>query len=236
MGHVRRASLRGLRHGGPEDPGRRRRHRLWHDQRPADVRLQPGLHGVRRRALRGARREDLQDHGSRDEGRRAGDRSQRLRRRAHPGRRRLARRLRRRVPAQRRRLGRDSADLGDHGPVRRRRRVLAGDDRFHRHGEGQLVHVRHRTGSAEDGDERGGDRRGARRRDQPLDALGCRRPRVRKRRRGARDGAPPRQLPAAEQPRAPAGAPDDRQRRIGSTPRSTRSCRAIRTRPTTSRS
>ena len=38
-------------------------------------------------------REDLQGHGPGDEGRRAGDRPQRLGRRAHPGRRRLARRL-----------------------------------------------------------------------------------------------------------------------------------------------
>ena len=32
-------------------PGRRRRHRLRHDQRPAGVRVQPGLHRVRRLAL-----------------------------------------------------------------------------------------------------------------------------------------------------------------------------------------
>ena len=41
--------------------------------------------------------------------------TQRLGRRAHPGRGRLAGRLRRRVPAQRPRLGRGSADLPDHG-------------------------------------------------------------------------------------------------------------------------
>ena len=49
---------------------------------------------------RGARREDLQDHGPGDEGRRADRRPQRFRRRAHPGRRRVARRLRRHLPAQ----------------------------------------------------------------------------------------------------------------------------------------
>ncbi len=54
-----------------------------------------------------------------------GHRPQRLGRRAHPGGRRLARRLRRGVPAQRAGLGRGPADLGDHGPVRRRRRLFA---------------------------------------------------------------------------------------------------------------
>ncbi len=85
---------------------------------------------------RGPRREDLQDHGPGDEGRRAGDRPERLGRRAHPGRRGLARRLRRGVPAQRAGLGRDAADLADHGPLRRRRGLFAGHDRFHLHGEG----------------------------------------------------------------------------------------------------
>ena len=36
---------------GQQDPGRRRGHRLRHDQRPPGVRLQPGLHRLRRRAL-----------------------------------------------------------------------------------------------------------------------------------------------------------------------------------------
>ena len=141
-----------FRHGRAEDPGRRRRHRLRHDQRPAGLRLQPGFHGVRRLALRGACREDLQDHGPGDEGRRAGHRPQRFRRRAHPGRRRLARRLCRGVPAQRAGLGRRAADLADHGAVRRRRGLFAGDDRLHLHGEGQLLHVRDRPRRGEDGD------------------------------------------------------------------------------------
>ena len=57
------------------------------DRRPAGLRLQPGLHGLRRLAVRGVRREDLQGHGPRDEGRRADHRPQRFRRRANPGRR-----------------------------------------------------------------------------------------------------------------------------------------------------
>ncbi len=233
MGHVRRAPLHRLRHGRPEGPGRRRRHRLRHDQRSARVRLQPGLHGLRRRAVGGARREDLQDHGPRGQGRGAGDRPQRLGRCTHPGGRGLARRLRRRVPAQRDRVGRDPADFGDHGPVRGRRRVFTGNDGLHRHGEGQLVHVRHRAGGGEDGHARGSHRRGTGRRRQPFDEVRGGRPCVRERRRGAGDGAAADQLPAAEQPREAAGAADDRHRRAGSTSRSTRWCRTTRTRPTT---
>ncbi len=125
VGHVRRAPLRRLRHGGQQDPGRRRGHRLRHDQRPPGVRLQPGLHRLRRRAVRGACREDLQGDGPGHEGRRAGDRPERLGRRAHPGGRGLARRLCRGVPAQRDGLGRGAADQHDHGALRRRRGVLA---------------------------------------------------------------------------------------------------------------
>jgi hypothetical protein len=125
VGHVRRAPLRRLRHAGQQDPRRRRGHRLRHDQRPPGVRVQPGLHRVRRRAERSPCREDLQGHGPGHEGRRAGDRPERLGRRAHPGRRGLARRLCRRVPAQRDGQRRDPADQHDHGPLRRRRGVFA---------------------------------------------------------------------------------------------------------------
>ena len=45
---------------------------------------------------------------------------------------RLARRLRRHLPAQHARLRRRAADLRDHGPVRRRRGLFAGDHRLHR--------------------------------------------------------------------------------------------------------
>ena len=93
------------------DPGRRRRRGVGPRRRPARLRLRAGLHGLRRLALRDERREDLQDHGPRDEGRRAGRRAERLGRRADPGRRRLARRLRRHLPAQHARLGRRPADL-----------------------------------------------------------------------------------------------------------------------------
>ena len=56
-----------------------------HDRRPARLRLPPGLHGLRRIAVRGVRREDLQGHGPGDEGRRADRRPQRFRRGADPG-------------------------------------------------------------------------------------------------------------------------------------------------------
>ena len=41
--------------------------------------------------------------------------------------------------------GRDPADQRDHGPVRRRRRLLPRDHRLHLHGEGDLAHVHHRA-------------------------------------------------------------------------------------------
>ena len=126
-------------------PRRRRRHRARHDRRPAGVRVLAGLHGLRRIAVGGVRREDLQGDGPRDEGRRAGHRPQRLRRRADPGGRRVARRVRRDLPAQRPGVRRRAADLGDPRAVRRRRGVLAGDDRLHRDGRGDELHVRHRA-------------------------------------------------------------------------------------------
>ena len=107
-----------------------------HDQRAAGLRVQPGLHRVRRLASRTPRAEDLQDHGHGAEGRRAGHRHQRFGRRAHPGRRRQPRRLCRGVPAQRAGVGRGAADLPDHGAVRGRRGLFARDDRLHLHGEG----------------------------------------------------------------------------------------------------
>ena len=73
-------------------------------------------------------------------------------------------RLRRHLPAERALLGRHPADQRDHGPLRRRRRLLAGDDRLHLHGEGHELHVRHRPRRGEDGDQRGCQPRGTRRR------------------------------------------------------------------------
>ena len=74
--------------------GRRGRHRLRDDLRPQGLRLLAGLHDLRRVAVGGLRREDLQGDGPGGEVRLPGDRDQRLGRRADPGGRRLARRLR----------------------------------------------------------------------------------------------------------------------------------------------
>ena len=163
---------------------RRGRHRLRDDLRPQGLRLLAGLHRLRRLAERGVRREDLQGHGSRREARLSRDRHQRLGRRAHPGRRRLARGLRGDLLAQRAVLGRDPADLARHGPVRGRRRLLARDDRLRLHGRGLVVHVHHRARRGEDGDRRGGHVRGARRRRDAR--LAQRRRALRRARRGRR--------------------------------------------------
>ena len=191
----------GVRPGRAARPRRRRRHRPRHHRRPARVRLQPGLHGLRRLAVGGVRREDLQGHGPRDEGRRADRRPQRFRRRANPGGRRVARRLRRDLPAQRPRVRRRAADLGDPRAVRRRRGLLAGDDRLHRHGRGDELHVRDRPQRREGRDPRGGRRGVARRRGGPHRAQRRRAPRGRRRGRGAGRRPPTPRAPAAEQPR-----------------------------------
>ena len=162
--HVRRAPLHRFRHGEDQDPRRRRRHRLGHGQRAHGLRVRQGFHRVRRLAERGARQEDHQDPGHGDQEPRPDHRPVRRRRRAHPGGRRGARRLWRGVPAQRAGFRRHSADLADHGPLRGRRRLFAGDDRLHLHGARHLLHVRHRPRRRQDRDQRDRHRRGTRRR------------------------------------------------------------------------
>ena len=152
---ARHAPVPRLRHGRPDRPRRRRRRRPRASGRPARVRVRAGLHGLRRLAVGDQRREDREGHGPGDEHGRADRRAERLRRRADPGRRALARRLRRHLPAQHARFGRHSADLRDHGTVRRRRGVFAGDHRFHRHGARHELHVRHRPRRREDRHARG---------------------------------------------------------------------------------
>ena len=146
-----------LRHGDAEDPGRRRGHRLRHDQRPAGLRLQPGLHRLRRLAVEahaekickvmdqamkvGAPVIGLNDSGGA---------------RIQEGVASLAA-----MPTCSSATCWPRASIPqishDHGPVRRRRGLFAGDDRLHLHGEGQLLHVRDRPRRGEDGDARGGD-------------------------------------------------------------------------------
>ena len=162
--HVRRAPLHRFRHGEKPHRRRRRGHRLRHRERPHRVRLRQGFHRVRRLIVRNPRAEDHKNPGHGDARPRADRRAIRRRRRPHPGRRRRARRLRRGVQAERARLGRHPADLGDHGPLRRRRRLFAGDDRFHLHGARHQLHVRHRPGRGQNRDQRDRHRRRARRR------------------------------------------------------------------------
>ena len=197
---LRRAPLPRLRDRTQPPRRRRRHHRLRHGGRPQGVRRVAGLHGVRRLAGRGPRAEDLQGPGPGDVDRRAVHPDQRLGRRADPGGRREPRRLRLHVRTQRARLGRDPADQRDHGPVRRRRRLLPRDHRLHLHGPRDLAHVHHRSRRDQGGDRRGGHVRGARRRDDAREPFGGRV--VREPGRGGvpRDGALPAVVPPVEQP------------------------------------
>ena len=131
---ARHAPVPRFRDGRPGHPGRRRHRRTRPHRRPGRLCFCAGLHRLRRISVGNQRREDRQDHGPRDEDGRADRRAQRLGRGAHSGRRAVARRLRRHLSPQHTRLGRRPANLGRHGPLRRRRRVLAGDHRFHHHG------------------------------------------------------------------------------------------------------
>ena len=91
--------------------------------------------------------------------------------------------------------------------MRRRRGLLAGDDRLHDHGRGHELHVRHRPERREDRDPRGGRLRIPRRGDDAHDEERCRAPRGRATR--PRRSTPSRRilaLPAAEQPRGSADA------------------------------
>ena len=99
------------------------------------------------------------------------------------------------------------------GPVRRRRGLLARDDRLHLHGEGHVAHVHHRPRRREDGHRRGRHAGGARRRDDARDEVGRRDVRLRRRADVPRAGALPAVVPAVEQPRGPAVLRADRRPR-----------------------
>ena len=142
---ARHPPLPRLRDGRSGHPGRRRRRRPRPRRGPHGLRVRAGLHRVRRVALGDQRGEDRQGDGPGDEDRRADRRPERLGRRAHPGRRAVARRLRRHLPSQHAGLRRRPADFGRDGSVRGRRRVLAGHHRFHRHGARLELHVRDRV-------------------------------------------------------------------------------------------
>ncbi len=233
-GRARAAPVDRLRAGGGASVRRRRRHRLRDDRRPPGLRVRPGLHRLRRVARRGVRREDRQGHGPGAQDRPAAHRHQRLRRRAHPGGRGLARPLRRDLLPQRDGVRRRAADLPDHGPVRRRRRLLPGDHRLHGDGRRHLPHVHHRPRRHQDGDRRGRRDGGPRRRPHPQHEVRRRplpRPR-RDRRHRLRQGAAV--LPAEQQPRGPARLRrrGRRRARSRSPTRTASSTRSSPTRPT----
>ena len=164
---VRPAPLDDLRHGEQPPVRRRRGHRLRHGRRSPGLRVQPGRHGLRRRARRGVRREDRQGARLRDEDRLPGRRHQRGRRRAHPGRRGLSRAVRRDLLPHRAGLRCHPADLADHGGGRRRARLLARAHRLRRDGRQDVADVHHRPGRRQDRHRRGRHPRGARRRSHP---------------------------------------------------------------------
>ena len=165
------------RHRRRRDPRRRGGDGLRHRRGSARVRLQPGLHGLRWIVVRGLCPQGLQGDGPGDEGRGADHRTQRFRRRADPGRGRVARGLRGDLPAQRPGLGRRATTLTDPRAMRGRSRVLAGDDGLHDHGRGDELHVRHGSQRREGRDARGCRRGVPRRRDDAHDHQWRRAPR-----------------------------------------------------------
>ncbi len=96
-------------------------------------------------AQRGERRQDHPPPRHGDGERRPRRRALRQRRGAHPGRCGEPRRIRRHLPPQHALVRSHSPDLGDHGAVRRRGRLLPRHHRLHIHGEGHEPHVHHRT-------------------------------------------------------------------------------------------
>jgi starch synthase len=150
-----------------EDPGRRRGHRLRHTSTAAWSTSSPRTSRSSAAASRGPTPEDLQDHGPRHEERRAGHRPQRLRRRAHPGGRGLARWLRRHLPAQHAGLRRRPPDLGDHGPCAGRRGLLPAITDFILMVEGTSYMFVTGPGRHQDRHPRRGDEGGPRRRRDP---------------------------------------------------------------------
>ena len=98
--------------------------------------------------------------------------------------------------------GRRPADLRDHGAVRRRRGVLAGDHRLQHHGRRHELHVRDRAGRDQDGHARGGHEGRARRRDDAQ----------RDERRRALRGARRPRMPAADSRAARLSARQQRRR------------------------
>ena len=89
-------------------------------------------------------RKDRQDNGSGHEGRRAGNRNQRFGRCAYSGRSCFTGWVWRYLSAKRDGVRCHTSDFTHHGSMRRRCCLFTGHYRFHIHGSGQFLHVRHR--------------------------------------------------------------------------------------------
>ena len=234
---LRRPPLHRLRHGRrrERDPRRRRRHGLRARRRPAGLRLRAGLHGLRRLALGDVRREDLQGHGPRDEGR------------ARPSSASTTRAARASRKASSRSAGyadiflRNTLASGvvpqisrDPRPVRGRRRLLARDHGLRPDGARDELDVRHGPRRHQDGHARGRHEGSARRRRHARRRLGRRALRGRLRRGLPR--ADPRRssrfLPSNNL-RGPAARAETAIPPTARTPSSTASCRPRRTSRTT---
>ncbi len=104
-------------------------------------------------------------------------------------------------------VGGHPADLARHGPLRRRRRLLARHHRLHDHGRPDLAHVHHRTRRHQDGHRRGRRVRGARWRPHAQLQVGCRALHGHRRGRRPRVRQGAAVVPAEQQPRGPADVP-----------------------------
>ena len=225
-----------LRHGEPEDPGRRRGHRLRHDQRPAGLRLQPGLHGVRRRAVEahaekickvmdqamkvGAPVIGLNDSG----GARIQEGVASLAGYADVFQRNV---LASGVIPQISMIMGPCAGGAVYSPAMTDFIFMVKDSSYMFVTGPDVV----KTVTHEDGDARGAGRRA-----HPHAEVGRRRPRLRERRRGAAAAAPLRRLPAARTTARSRRCGRRTIRPTATTSRSTRWCRTTPTSPTTSRS
>ena len=205
--HVRCPPRHRFWHGGRALSGRRGGDGLGHDQRAPGLCLQPGFHGLGRVGLGNPWCEDLQNHGHGASKRRSGDWAQRLGRCTDPRGREFARGVWRGLSKEHRGLRRDPPDLCDYGALRGRRRLFTRDDRFHLHGEGLVLHVRHRARCGEDRDERGGDSRGAWRGHHAYAEVIRRGRRFRERHRSPLGDSATRRLPAPLEPGRGSGPP-----------------------------
>ena len=131
---VRAAPLQRVRAGQATVPRRRGRNRLRQGGRTPHLRLRTGLHRDRRHAFQRGRSEGVQGHGPGDGDGSADGGAHRFGRRQDPGGNRQPHRVRLHLLPQRTLLRDNPPDIGDHGPRRRRRHLLARPDGLRVHG------------------------------------------------------------------------------------------------------